>query len=355
MTTRRTNALRQAQDFTGSMARQYEIATHQGFGPAVRRAATTGELELPSAAIHAAGGPDSEGALTLYSVAVNSLVYHLWSTRSRSVYAPDPAFITDMTAATRDTDIDWSVLTRLSTPNPAVVFPEPYPFTNPNTGQPCRLYGFYAFGRDDDNVLCATDDPRMTKMAVVAMMDADPDARRATIWAQAVFPLSGRIPLGEHLGQALRNFRPHQDVRVEDQAALMDEAMRPVFAALLYLCCEDRDEEAVTSLPLAVSPTGSRKGSGRTSKPRMARVRALGWRISDAMRQARRARQEGRVSERGEAGASGRGGWTQPPHMRSMHVRRVRYGKGRENTRYQLILPYQVGVSLEEGGFRLVR
>lgn len=346
MSSRRTETLRSAQNLTATMARHTEAARKSGLWPAVKCSLDERALNLPVELIDRYGGPESDEAMTAYSIAINACIYHRWSTRTRALYAPDTDFIADMTRATRDRDMDWSILNRLPVANPAVVFPRPYPFTSPVSGRTCHIRGFFTFGRDESLLLTDTTDPDADRIGIVALLDADPGGEQATLWAQGTFPTFGNVPYAERFASELARFQPNPDgLDRSDQEAVVLESMAVVFASLLYLCCEDRDEQRLTSLPLAAP------SSRRAARPRMASISSLGWNISDALTRAKQRRLEADPVRRTPAEG---GGWTQPPHTRSMHLKRVHYGPRRSETRWQLILPYQVGLDLSDAPIRIL-
>jgi hypothetical protein len=228
------------------------------------------------------------------------------------------------------------IFDRLPHINPMVVLPDPWPVTDPDTGDEGWVRSWFVYGWTG-KALCDTNDPDREGLGVLYCYDVVDEETGELVPG----PNRMMIPLPTFrekftVAEAVRFAEEWQNVPKELRGGdsvhkQLEPLLRPTLSVMSYLCCDNRDMEEPT-VPNTRKARKRASQGGPRRDPFWVRV---GWYIGPALHEARRT--AGRVKD----GVSSPSGIEYGPQHRAGHLKDVRFGPGRKQVRSQVwIQPY---------------
>lgn len=282
--------------------------------------------------------------------------------RDRITIPFDPDVWAELGEVADDDLVSPDVFGFLPYANPFIVFPTPFVFPTPDPQRQHRVLGAYVFGmrhqqpehlsalRQGQPFLCSTDDKRADSIAFrFAGFITDPDGN----------PLYGRAPynpglsvpdtvftlcmlhftkpvetfgaLAERTKKVFANFDARTDRMMPQETTSAERAvavMRHALAAVMYLCCSNRDLQVRAAKTVRAKKSGGRQ---RAPGPQAPVVVDAGFQLGAKIR--------GWRIEQQRSGPSAPSGQRRKPHPRRSHFHRFRYGPGRSKLSQPRFLP----------------
>lgn len=277
--------------------------------------------------------------------------------RDRITIPFDPDVWSELAAVADDDLVSPDVFGYLPYANPFIVFPRPFIWPTRNSHQQHRVLGAYLFGvrpaedlgplrHAPGRVLCRTDDKRADSIALrfagfITDTEGNPGFDRphydpSVLLPDAVFtlcmlhfvkPVETFATLAARTTHGFTNFETADNQVFTDTptaAANAVAVLRHALAAVMYLCCSNRD--------LAVRrPAKQTKSAARRKGSNPPVIVTAGYQLGAKIR-AWRAEQE-------RHGPGAPTGTRRKPHPRRSHFHRFRYGKGREKLSQPRFMP----------------
>lgn len=283
--------------------------------------------------------------------------------RDRITIPFDPD-VWDELGAIADNDlVSPDVFSFLPYPNPFIVFPRPFIWPTRDPLQQHRVTGAYIFGiRPAEDLgplrnapmrlLCRTDDPRADSIAFrfagfITDLDGNPAFDRpsydpSVLMPDTVFtlcmlhfikPVERFGALAARTTHGFTNFETARNRILNDrQTAAADAvaALRHALAAVMYLCCSNRD----LTVRQPAKRTGKGGKAGKASKGNAASkpvIVGAGYQLGAKIRTWR--------IEQARQGSGASTGARRRPHPRRSHFHRFRYGPGRAKLSQPRFMP----------------
>jgi hypothetical protein len=285
-------------------------------------------------------------------------VFRVWS-RSRTVYAPDPDLLAELTGST-SSPVPVQVLDRLPHPDPYVLLraQDPGERQSAEQGKIGMPLGAFVFGRrrvparpgtspfarrPEGDLLCSSADERREDLGLMfTSMLQRPDGTPAVNMMKVSLRLRGKelLTVEQMVSSAVEGFRFNHDLPSSERDRLHAWLCRyvgQVVWTLLYCCTDDPD---MTAIP-GPRPPG-KKDRPRTAPGQAQQLVGIGYRLGPAITAARRQSQEQRAPGTGD-------GRSPRPHWRRCHLHTYWTGPGRTEPKVNLLLPFVVNKKLLGG------